>query len=262
MKRIVTSLLLIPAILGVVLFGPGWLLFAVTALVAVLCYSEYCGIAAGYRIGRLGPLGYGAGLLVLAVNPQDGMLVFILLALLALVLSLRNGDFEQALPQAAILLLGIVYVFGGWKFAILLRAESPHWLAYALLVSWVGDTCGYYVGRRLGRHKLAPRISPQKSWEGAAASLVGSLIFGVLYLGRAMPAVSPLAAVTLSLAANAAGQVGDLAESALKRGAGIKDSSSLLPGHGGWLDRVDSALFAMPVVYLKLYLSSTVSSLP
>lgn len=254
MKRLLTALLLIPTVLYVVYFGPPWLLFGVTALVAVICYSEYAGIAAGYGITKPGPVGYAAGLLVLAMRPQDAPLVFTLLALISLTLALR-GDLVKTLPNAAFLLFGIVYIFGSWKFAILLRAESAHWLAYGLVLNWVGDACAYYVGKSVGRRNLAPNVSPKKTWEGAVASLAGSVIFGVVYLNRALPAVSLLEAILLSVVVNIAGQAGDLAESALKRGAGVKDSSTLLPGHGGLLDRVDSSLFALPVVYLKLYLS-------
>ena len=256
MKRLVTASLLIPFILYVVFLGPFWLLFGVTALVAIICFSEYSGIAAGYGIEKAGPVGYAAGLLVLVMRPQDAALVFTLLALIALGLAMRASDFTKVLPQAAFLLFGILYIFGAWKFAILLHAESPHWLAYGLILNWVGDACAYYVGKNLGRHKLAERISPHKTWEGSIASLAGSVIFGILYLTRVLPAVSYLEAGLLSVAVNVAGQVGDLAESALKRGAGVKDSSALLPGHGGLLDRVDSTLFALPVVYLKLFLSA------
>jgi phosphatidate cytidylyltransferase len=256
MKRLLTALVLIPFILYVVYLGPFWLLCVVTALVALICYSEYAGIAAGYGIEKPGPVGYGAGLLVLAMRPQDAYLIYPLLALIALSLVLRLPDLGKALPQAALLLFGIVYIFGSWKFAILLRMANPHWLGYALILNWLGDACAYYVGKSLGRHKLAPHISPNKTWEGTAASLAGSVIFGVLYLTRVMPAVSYVEAGLLSVVVNLAGQAGDLAESALKRGAGVKDSSPLLPGHGGWLDRVDSTLFALPVVYLKLYLSA------
>ena len=256
MKRLITAFLLIPTVLYVTLLGPPWLVFAVTALVALICYSEYCAIASGYGVSRSGPVGYAAGLLVLAAKPETGFLVMTLLALLALGLSLRAQDLSRALPDAALWLTGIVYIFGAWKFAILLRAASPHWLTYALALNWVGDGAAYYVGKLWGRHKMSPVASPQKSWEGAAASLVGSVIFGVIYLGRFVPSVSLIEAVVLTALANAAGQIGDLAESALKRGAKMKDSSTLLPGHGGLLDRVDSSLFAMPVVYLKLYLAS------
>lgn len=253
MKRLLTASLLIPFVLYTVYLGPVWLLFGVTALVALICYSEYAGIAAAYGITKPGPVGYGAGLLVLAIRPQDAALVFTLFALAALTLALR-GELINTLPSAAFLLFGIVYIFGSWKFAILLRAENAHWLAYGLVLNWVGDACAYYIGRSLGRHALAPRISPNKTWEGTAASIAGSMLFGVLYLNRALPAISLLEAAALSLVLNIAGQAGDLAESALKRGAGVKDSSSLLPGHGGLLDRVDSSLFALPVLYLTLYL--------
>ncbi len=255
MKRLLTAAVLIPFILYVVYFGHPWLLFGVTALVALICYSEYSGLATGYGVGKPGPVGYAAGLLVLAMNPQDGYLILTLVGIIALSLVLRLDDLRYALPHAAFLLFGIVYIFGAWKFAILLRKASPHWLAYALILNWVGDGFAYYVGKSLGRHRLATQISPNKTWEGSVASLAGSLLFGVIYLNRTL-AVPLLEAGILTAAANIAGQAGDLAESALKRGAGVKDSSSLLPGHGGLLDRVDSSLFALPVVYLKLYFAS------
>lgn len=259
MKRVLTSSLLIPAVVYIVLWAPQWLFFGVLAIVALTCYSEFCGIASGYRLGRLGPVGYAAGLVVLAVN-QEGALVFTLLALLALSFSLPAGDLTGALPRAAVLLLGIVYIFGAWKCALLLRAQSPYWLLYALVLNWVGDIGAYYVGRKWGRHKLAPVISPGKSWEGAAMSVAASAAFGVVFLLRFTPSIAPLEAVALSVAANAAGQLGDLAESALKRGAGLKDSGALLPGHGGLLDRVDSTLFTLPVVYLLVRHGSPLAS--
>ena len=120
---------------------------------------------------------------------------------------------------------------------------------FALMVNWIGDTGAYYAGRQFGRHKLAPAISPGKSWEGAVASALTAIVFGQIYLPLAIPGTSLLKAGLLALAANVAGQAGDLAESAIKRGAGVKDSGTLLPGHGGMLDRVDSTLFALPVLY-------------
>jgi phosphatidate cytidylyltransferase len=120
------------------------------------------------------------------------------------------------------------------------------------MVNWIGDTFAFWVGRSFGRHKLAPLVSPGKSWEGAAASVVAGVAFGTIYLPLTIKGTSPLVAGLLALAANVAGQVGDLAESAVKRGAGVKDSGKLLPGHGGVLDRVDSTMFALPVLYTLL----------
>ena len=255
MKRLLTAAVLIPFILYVVYLGQNWLLFGVTALVALICFSEYSGLAAGYGVTKPGPVGYAAGLLVLAMKPEDGYLILTLVAIIALSLVLRLDDLRQALPHAAFLLFGIVYIFGAWKFAILLRAASPHWLAFALILNWVGDGFAYYIGKSFGRHRLATKISPNKTWEGSLASVAGSMLFGVFYLNHTL-SVPIFEGALLTAAANIAGQAGDLAESALKRGAGVKDSSTLLPGHGGLLDRVDSTLFALPVVYLKLYFAS------
>jgi len=250
MKRIFTSLILIPIVLYVVLWGHFWLLFAVTALVAAICYREYSGIVEAHGFGTLGPLGYIAGLLLLLIQGEIALLL-VALALLAIALAMRSDDLSKALPWASALVLGVVYIFGCWKFAILLRAANPYWLLYALALSWIGDIAAYYIGKTWGRHRLAPRISPGKSWEGSVASVCGSVLFGALFLPGLLQV--PLGhAIGLSIGANIAGQIGDLAESAMKRGAGVKDSGTLLPGHGGLWDRVDSTLFVLPVVYLYL----------
>jgi len=251
MKRVLTALVLFPLVTYVVLWSPPWAVLAVTALVAVLCFYEYSGIAAAYQAGALGPLGYVAGLLMLVLRADSyALLTVVAVAPIALSLALRAADLRAGILRAALLMLGVVYIFGCWRFAPLLAAQNRYWLLYALVLNWIGDVGAYYVGRALGRHKLAPTVSPGKSWEGSAASLAASLIFGFFFLRWAIPAVPAATALALTAAANAAGQFGDLCESALKRGAGMKDSGTLLPGHGGWLDRVDSTLFTLPVVYL------------
>jgi phosphatidate cytidylyltransferase len=248
MKRVLTAAALIPIAVYVVLWANFWVFLAVLAAVAMLCYREYNLIAADFGFGTPGALGYGAGLLLL-VWEGDAWLLMVAAALIALALALRDDDLAKMLPRSALLVAGIVYIFGCWKCALPLREHSPHWLMYALMVSWTGDIGAYYVGRGFGRHKLAPRVSPQKTWEGAAASVATSVLISGAYLVRFVPGVSIPAAIALTAAANVAGQVGDLAESAMKRGAGVKDSGAMLPGHGGFLDRVDSTLFVLPVVW-------------
>jgi len=132
-------------------------------------------------------------------------------------------------------------------------------LFFALALNWAGDTTAYYIGRQFGRHKLAPVVSPKKSWEGAFASVAGSVIFGLLYLGHFLPLLPWWEIVIIAILGNIAGQFGDLAESAMKRGAGVKDSSNILPGHGGMLDRVDSSLFALPIVYIIYLVAITIT---
>jgi phosphatidate cytidylyltransferase len=254
MKRVVTALCLVPVAVYAALFAPWWVLFAVIAIVAILCFREYASMT-----GSFAPLGYVAGILILIAPQHETILLIVLSTLAAMCLML----FENSPAQASSLVLGIIYIFGSWKTGILLHdgfsqpaafgvAAGAHWLMFGLMVNWVGDTGAFYVGRKFGRHKLAPSVSPGKSWEGAAASVVTGVAFGMVYLPLTIKGTSLIAAGLLALAANAAGQVGDLAESAVKRGAGVKDSGTLLPGHGGVLDRVDSTLFALPVLYSLL----------
>ncbi|MGE5488502.1 MAG: phosphatidate cytidylyltransferase [bacterium] len=251
MKRVLTAAILAPIVVWLVLWAPGAAFLAVLATVAVLCFREYEGIIAAYGIVRPGLAAYAAGVILMFL-PSDATLFLVLLALLFLAAGIAAADLSQGLPRAGAAVLGVLYIFGAWRFAIPLRAVDPNWLMFALAASWVGDTAAYYVGKNFGKHRMAPVVSPGKTWEGAAASLAGSVIFGVLYVGNLIPGVGAAAGAGIALAANAAGQFGDLAESAFKRGAGVKDSGTMLPGHGGWLDRVDSSLFAIPVVYFAV----------
>ena len=248
MKRIATAAVLIPAVGYVALWGPDWLFLLVLSAVALLCFREYCAIVAAHHLDAPGPAGYAAGLVILLV-PKGEILLVVLIGLLAMALTLRSTDLAKGLPSAAAFLLGMMYIFGAWRCAVPLHAANRYWFFFALSLSWVGDTAGYAAGRTLGKHKLAPRLSPAKSYEGSIASLVACIAFGFFYLGWLTPDVPPVWRVMTAAAGNLAGQTGDLAESLMKRGAGLKDSGTLLPGHGGWLDRVDSTLFTLPVIY-------------
>jgi phosphatidate cytidylyltransferase len=264
MKRALTALVLVPVAVYSVLFSPPQFFLLVTAAFAILCFREYARITDTHAMP-----GYVAGLLILIAPLNQAALILFLTALAAMCLTLSAEDLAKGAARAAALVLGVAYIFGSWKTAILLHeVDSPalkhlsagrHWLMFSLIVNWIGDTGAYYVGRRFGKHKLAPQVSPGKSWEGAAASALTSVILGVIYLPLAITGISVWVAAVISLLANAAGQIGDLAESALKRGAGVKDSGTLLPGHGGVLDRMDSSLFAMPVVYTLVMLLTQLS---
>jgi phosphatidate cytidylyltransferase len=248
MKRVVTALLLIPTFAYLVLWAPWWAFLLSVAAVALLCYHEFIGLAALHQIGKPGVFGYAAGLLILAV-PIKEPAFYVLIAILAMALGLRSPNLSAALPYAASVVFGVAYVFGSLRCGIDLREISPYWLFFGLSLNWAGDIAALYVGKLLGKHRLSPRISPAKSWEGAIGSVVASMVYGAIYLPRLLPKVPLAEGLALAGMANVAGQIGDLCESALKRGAGVKDSGTLLPGHGGWLDRLDSSLFALPVVY-------------
>jgi phosphatidate cytidylyltransferase len=248
MKRVITALLLIPFFVYIVVWSPPWAFLATVAAVAILCFREFSELTALHGIAKPGVFGYVAGLLVLFLPGKDGAF-FVLVAILSMSLALRSRELAEALPAAAALLLGVAYVFGSLRCAVELRAINVYWLFYALSLNWVGDSAALYVGKWIGRHKLAPHVSPGKSWEGSIASTATSVIYAAFYFHWLLPSVPLAEAMGLTVVANSAGQFGDLCESALKRGAGVKDSGTLLPGHGGWLDRIDSSLFALPVVY-------------
>ena len=247
MKRILTALVLIPFALYAIFWAPHWVFVLIVALMATACYHEFAGISAAS--GAPGPLwiGFPLGYLFL-FDPSTIRFV----PLVAMTLALRLADLSKVLAFSASLALGVLYVFGAWRCAIDLRAISPYWILFALSINWVGDIAAFYVGRTFGKRKLSPRVSPGKSWEGAVGSMVAAIVFGIVFEDRLGLGVSVAGMVGLSVLCNIAGQIGDLAESALKRGAGMKDSGTLLPGHGGFLDRLDSSLFTMPVVFYFL----------
>ena len=258
MKRLITGLVLGAFFFWAVCFAPANAFLVVLIAVALLCYYEFLGIvAATYpqqpNLTRTFT-GYVAGVILLLLPLPDIGIFVILFALLSFALSLTRQKLDSVLPLTAASVLGLLYIFGSWRFSIALREVSPWWLLFAAAVNWFGDSAAYYFGKNFGHNKLSPHISPGKTWEGAVASLVVSGIAGVTYLHFMFPKVPAWQAVLLCVAANTAGQVGDLCESAIKRGAGVKDSSNLLPGHGGWLDRVDSSLFSIPVVYWLIQL--------
>lgn len=247
MTRILTAAVLTPLVVWAVLGAPSWAFLLVIALVGMAAFHEFDQIAGAGS----GWLGMAAGVALLLV-PEPAAPWLVVIAAILMALELGAPDLKTALPNVGAVVLGIVYIFGAWRCAVLLRDVSPHWLMIALLVSWAGDTAAMYAGKAWGRRKLAPRVSPGKTVEGAVASVIAGAAAATLYAHYFLPS-EPLPTVLLiGAAANIAGQLGDLCESAFKRGAGVKDSGSTLPGHGGWLDRIDSSLFSIPAVYALL----------
>jgi phosphatidate cytidylyltransferase len=251
MKRVITGILLAVTATYLIFWAPWWLFLLAATSLGIIGYWEYSGLVEGHGIKRPGVFGFLAGLLILLAPQQHLLLLGLsLLTVLALSVGLVHENLSDVLPQVAAAFFGALYSFAPWRFANLLRNESSYWLFFALSICWVGDTVALYVGRAFGRHPLAPVVSPKKSWEGAIGSVVGSVIYGIALMHYFVPDVPWWQIALVAIAGNIAGQFGDLAESAMKRGASLKDSGTILPGHGGLLDRVDAGLFSLPVVYL------------
>jgi phosphatidate cytidylyltransferase len=280
MKRVLTAAVLIPVVLVLVFLGPRWqwLFSLAVAVVAVLAGWEYMSLTR--RCGANPPRAAAMVALValFAVNfewPDMVPGLFGILGLGLLVYCTFFKPVEEVIADAAASIFCLLYT-GLAMLALPTLHDQPNGpslVILLLLAVWAGDTFAYYIGRTFGRHKMAPRLSPGKSWEGAAASVVGSVLVVLGLIGLAnmlqqpwnsavlawMERACPSAVIsypddlwywlTLAVVINLAGQVGDLAESALKRSAGVKDSGTLLPGHGGVLDRIDALLLAAPVLW-------------
>ena len=251
MKRVLTAVVLVPTITGLILWAPRVVFIAAMVMIGGAAFREFAAIAGAHGFPVNPWVGTALGLVLVVLPGERGVLLLILaIAFGSMVAALRLSDLRQALPSASVLLLGVCYIFGAWWCAVQLRDLDRWLMLFALALNWIGDTAAMYVGQAIGRHKMSPIVSPGKTWEGAVASSVGSVVLGLALFHFVGPPMPWWMILVLSLAGNIAGQVGDLAESAIKRGAGMKDSGSSLPGHGGWLDRIDSSLFAVPAVYV------------
>jgi len=263
MKRILTAAFLAPLAVYLIFGAPFVFTQIAVAVVTLLCGLEFRNIAAKFNVHPPSYTALGIGLCLLLLPLPYAFPVMMAGTLLLLVLMLlRSSELNLSLPSAGAALLGILYIFGSWKTGLLLIRWDPHWLMMALSINWIGDSAAFFVGRLIGKHKLAPAISPAKSWEGAIGSLVISAAVATAYIRWFSTETSLPMAIAIACAANIAGQLGDLAESALKRGAGVKDSGTMLPGHGGWLDRLDSSLFSMPAVYVILVTAQLLRDTP
>jgi phosphatidate cytidylyltransferase len=286
LKRIATAVVLIPVVLVLILRAPVPVLAVVAALVALLTIREFLKLTESYGAKPM-PLPtyvltalFFVALGLLSDSPllSTGKFLIILgfaaaiAPFMFLTRTMRGEDLHAGYPAAAASVFAFTYVALPMGMLVQLRqlSEGAFYLLYLLLVVWAGDIFAYFVGKSIGRHLLAPRISPKKTWEGAAASLVASVAVGCLLFRYALPLSSALLRVglierrdgifgleqpamgpiiVLTVVLNIAAQLGDLVESLIKRGAGVKDSGAILPGHGGMLDRIDALLFAAPVLW-------------
>ena len=257
-KRVITGLWGIPLLIIAVWFDKPLPWFTVlVAIWGLLAAFEFYRMVAVSKVSSLTYFGLVWTLLFILSPHFDYDFIIPLLLTSAIVLSLvwliLRPQKEGAFSSWAWTIAGILYV--GWllSYLVALRLDAGrNWVFFALFTTFGSDTAAFFVGRALGRHRLAARISPNKTWEGAIAGLFGAIIISLLFTLQT-PLSLPLGygqAVLLGLLVSIFGQFGDLIESLLKRNMGVKESGRLIPGHGGVLDRMDSVVFAGIVVYL------------
>ena len=278
MKRILTATVLILAVFALIFFGNIWMMTLFWLLVAELATYEYLKLAA------VGAEAHGAKLRIpiwwMALGTALAFVVTLpnfpveaqlpVLSALTLALFAWNGfraPLNQVLPDTAQGLFGLIYIAYPLTLIPLLwkQEDGPALVLFLMVCVWAGDIAALYIGRAFGKRKLAPRLSPGKTWVGSIASIFGSMLAAGLVIfiadtltarGNTLLHISEPLWQSLVLAAilNIAAQFGDLLESAIKRGAGVKDSGTMLPGHGGILDRIDALLLAAPVLWFVLLL--------
>jgi phosphatidate cytidylyltransferase len=279
---------LIPIVLVLILRAPVPVLAVVAAVVALLTVSEFLKLAESYGVKPFYKATYvfvSLFFVLLAINPGNAKpllstAIFVytlafaaaIAPLIFLTIGMGREDLRRSYPAAAASVFAFTYIALPMGMLVQIREQwsGAFLLLYLLLLVWAGDIFAYFVGKAVGRHLMSPRISPKKTWEGAAASLIASLVIGMLLYNYSLPICTWLLnmhlierrdgffaldkpplwpTILLSATINIAAQLGDLVESLIKRGADVKDSGTILPGHGGMLDRIDALLFAAPVLW-------------
>lgn len=268
-KRILFGVVAIPVTVGIIWLG-GWWLAAMIAVLAVLGAREVYDLARRQGIEALREIGFaGAAVIPLAAFAattsetirSTSAFALMLWLLVILVFAMRRGPQRRPLAAVSVTAFGALYAAAPLAFLIPIRHQADghgHWPASAsaalvllpLVLTWLCDTFAYMVGSKVGGPKMAPVLSPNKTWSGAVSGWVAAIIFAGL-LGQVLIAlgwnITLAEFLLLGAVIGVVAQVGDVAESLLKREAGVKDSSNLIPGHGGVLDRLDSLYFVIPV---------------
>ncbi len=261
-RRLYTALVLIPGLYAIIRYFPPVACTILAFVIAALAMAEFYRLCLGARANRLlMGIGFGTTAVWFAGFHLGGLsadALFLAVVLTLLIPLVSPAGTQHRITDSAVTVMGILYIGGAMSYLIRLRGFSggEFLILFVLLATFASDTGAYYVGKTLGRHKLAPTISPKKTIEG----LVGGLVLTVLavYVAREwFPfwQLTLLDSIILGTVLTLAGLAGDLTESAVKRAVGVKDSGGLLPGHGGMLDRVDSLLFTAPAFYYYVWLS-------
>jgi phosphatidate cytidylyltransferase len=269
--RILTAAILIPLVVAAIWWGPNWLIAAVSAFVAIAAMLELFSIAArqgvqAYRLWSclaaaaiIGQQWYASRMAsiirlgdLLDRSPKV-TLEFVLFGFVLGVAVIALGtqaSISDVLPSISVSIAGLIFVVLPFSAVVRLHGVDllgPRLLLFTVVLVWVGDTAAYFVGRSIGRWKMAPTISPNKTWEGAGANFLGALFVAAVF--GYWTGIQPAHMLAMAAVGSVAGQLGDLFESAWKRSAGVKDSGTILPGHGGMLDRIDALILAAPAVW-------------
>ena len=271
--RIVTAAILIPSVAAATWWSPAWLVAAMAAIVSVIALREFfaLGERLGFRAYRFWTYLTAVGIfaqqwyagqapnvarlsstIYLPGNPQVSLeMVLVMFVMGAAIIALGSRrPLAEVFSSVSVSAAGLLVIVIPFSAVVRLNGAElvgRQLLLFTLVIVWVGDSAAYFAGHAFGRSKMTPNLSPNKTWEGAAANLLGALLVALVF--GYWVKIAPPHLFAMAALGSIAGQVGDLFESAFKRSAGVKDSGTLIPGHGGLLDRIDALIFAAPAVW-------------
>ena len=259
MTRIISALVILPPFIFCPLYVPAnFFLFLVLALIGLSMY-EYFSLLASIELSRGSFISFAVSLglpIIADLEGWFGLQLMLFVALMALTVDILcfSRDTLHPFPTLLYRSFGVFFIAWDLSHLVLLRRlwEGQWYVLFLCLTIWVGDSVAMYVGRSLGRHKMAPGVSPGKTWEGSVGGIIGGVLTAVLIAPVFLPHLVLWQKIGLGVLITLSAQLSDLGESLLKRYVGVKDSSRLIPGHGGVLDRVDSLLFATPAFVYAL----------
>jgi phosphatidate cytidylyltransferase len=254
-KRILTGVVGIPLLVAVICFAPDWVFTIVILFVALLSLNEFYALTRPGTSRQILFVNYlSTAVLFCSLLLKGSYHIAIIPLFIIVPLALFMVRYRRKPPtigEIGSVLMGPFYICLPLMLFVLLLdlPRGQWWILFILAVIFAGDTGSFYIGRSLGKHKLS-RISPGKTWEGAIGGLLSNIAAGVICGYLFFPSLSVISNMVVAIALGISGQIGDLAESMIKRISNAKDSGTILPGHGGLLDRIDSLLFSIPILYL------------
>ncbi|MCP2619939.1 phosphatidate cytidylyltransferase [Candidatus Aminicenantes bacterium AC-334-K16] len=256
-KRLPTALVLLAIIFVTIQFAPAWLFFIILQIIVIAALMEFYGLCHRRAVLPQRFIGLAAALVLGSTFyfPQFHLdiALFIILVMVGFYYLLISNSVEKVVlfPQSiALTFFGVLYISFTLNFAFPIRQTyGPYIIYFLFAVIFIGDTGAYFIGKMWGRRPLAPIASPKKTWEGSLGGVITACLGGVLVQQLLWPSLGWTKALVFAFFINLLAQISDPVESLFKRAVGVKDSSNLLPGHGGFLDRVDSLIFALPFFY-------------
>lgn len=258
-KKIWTALLIIPPIVLLIALGPSLLLTLMVLVTILLGMREFYRLAMprSGRAERVIGIGLGLILSILFAYGEANLFspfFFIILLILCTLFMIISQNLLTSISNLSITFFGIFYIGFLLSHVILIRNQpgGREWLLFLIISVWAGDIIALFSGTLFGKHKLYPKISPNKTYEGLLGAILGSVVLGLLFASLFLSSFDKGVLILVGIGIGILGQLGDFTESLLKRSAQVKDSGSFFPGHGGVLDRIDSFLFAAPFLYYLL----------